>query len=180
MDRLESSRATFVAALTARPVTRPPAAELTADDAQLLDTAGLSQGHTDARAADAETTALIKHLVATALTADEVANGLGITTAQVHTTRLARQLWAITDGQSWLFPAPQFETSADRQPLCVIRGMEQVLETLPEDLHPIAIDGFLRTPQPDLATDRPVTPREWLLGGGDISTVVAAASAAYH
>ena len=172
MDRLGISRATFVAALSATPVTRPPAAELTADDAQLVDTAGLSQSYTDAWGSDAEITARIKHLVGTALTSDEVANGLAITTAQVQHKRRARQLWAITDGQSWLFPAPQFETSNDGHQLRVIRGIGQVLKSRPQDLHPLAVEGFLRTPQPDLTTDRAVTPLEWLLGGGDISTVV--------
>lgn len=180
MDRPDNSRATFVVALAATPATQPPAAELTAGDARLLDKEGLSQCHADAWAADAEITARIKHLVTTALTAAEVANGLGITTTEVHEKQLARRLWAITDGQSWMFPAPQFEIGNDGHHLRVIRGIDQVLKALPEDLHPIAVQGFLNTPQPNLSTDRAATPLEWLQGGGDIATAVTAASAAYH
>ncbi|MBF9352763.1 hypothetical protein BKG80_00110 [Mycobacteroides chelonae] len=180
MDLLEITRATFVDALAATPVTRPPAAELTAGDARLLEKEGLSQCHADAWGADAEITARIKHLVTAALTADEVANGLGITTTEVHEKQLARRLWAITDGRLWIFPAPQFEIGNDGHHLRVIRGIDQVVKSLPEDLHPIAVEGFLSTPQPDLLTDRPTTPLEWLLGGGDISTVLAVASAAYR
>lgn len=179
MDRPDNSRATFVVALAATPVTRPPAAELTAGDAGLLDKEGLSQCHADAWGADAEITARIKHLVTAALTADEVANGLGITTTEGHEKQLARRLWAITDGRSWIFPGPQFEIDNGHQ-LRVIRGIDQVVKSLPEDLHPIAVEGFLSTPQPDLSTARPTTPLEWLLGGGDISTVLAVASAAYR
>lgn len=101
----------------------------------------------------------------TALTSVEVANGLGITTAQVHRKRRARQLWGITDRQLWLFPAIQFESRVDSHLLRAVRGMEQVLKALPEDLHPIAVEGFLSTARPDLLIDRPVTPLQWLLGG---------------
>ncbi|CPU62639.1 Uncharacterised protein [Mycobacteroides abscessus] len=159
---------------------QPPAAELTADDARLLDPAGFTQSHSDVWTAGAETTSRIDHLVGTALTADEVANGLGIAAVHVHQRRLARRLWGITDGQSWLFPAPPFEISDDGRQLRVIRGMDRVLRALPEGLHPVAIEGFLDTPQPDLSTDRPMTPLEWLRGGGDTITVVTVASAARY
>lgn len=176
---MNTSRATFLAALAATPTAQPPATELTADDAQLLDTTDLSDNSTATRTAHTETTQNIRRLVCTALTAHEVAEKLGITTAQVQQARVARRLWGITDGQSWIFPSSQFETSDDSQQLRVIRGMEQVFKALPQDLHPLAIEGFLGTPQPDLLADQPVTPRQWLLRGGDITTLIAVASDAY-
>lgn len=94
--------------------------------------------------------------------------------------QLALELWGITDGQSWIFPASQFETNGDGHPLRVIRGMADVLKALPADLHPIAVESFLCTPQANLSSDHPVTPLEWLRRGGAVATLVTAALAAYR
>ncbi|PVA44675.1 hypothetical protein DDJ48_01735 [Mycobacteroides abscessus] len=180
MDRRENRRATFVAALAVQPATRKPAAELTTDAARLLDTNGFRENTAAARTADTQTASRISDLVNTSLTVDEVAEGLGITAARVHQKRLAHELWAITDGQAWIFPAPQFDTTDADHPLHAIPGIGKVFKALPEDLHPLAVEGFLNTPHPDLSSDRPVTPREWLRHGGDIATLVTVASNAYR
>ena len=46
----------------------------------------------------------------------------------------------------------------------------------PADLHPVAVAGFLRTPQADLFQGRPMTPVEWLREGGDVDQAIAAAA----
>ena len=178
MDRL-GTRATFVAALTASPPMRPQPTQVIDRDARLLDAADFRESSAEAFLADIEITKRISHLVATAFTVDEVAEGLRITGAQVHRKRLKRQLWGITDGQSWMLPTLQFESHNDCGPLRVIPGIDQVFKALPEDLHPLAVEGFLSTPQPDLYTNHPVTPREWLHNGRDIATVITVASAVY-
>lgn len=91
--------------------------------------------------------------------------------------RLAGELWAIPDGQSWVFPVLQFETGDNGGPTRQVRGLDQVLKALPRDLHPVAVAGCLRTPQADLFHDRPMTPIGWLRAGGDIDRAVTAAAA---
>jgi len=108
--------------------------------------------------------------------AEDVASGLKISASRVRQKRLARELWAIADGQSWVFPVPQFETGDSGGPVRVVRGLDQVFKALPEDLHPVAVDGFLHAPQAELYLDRPLTPLEWLRGGGDIDQAVSAAA----
>ena len=112
----------------------------------------------------------------TAFTADEVATGLGVSASRVRQKRLAGELWAIPDGQTWLFPMLQFETGDNGGPARQVRGLDQVFKALPSDLHPVAVAGFLRTPQPDLFQGRPMTPVEWLRDGGDVDQAVTAAA----
>ena len=114
-------------------------------------------------------------MAVTAFNAEEVAAGLGITASRVRQKRLAGELWAIPDGKTWVFPVMQFETSADGGPRRQVRGLARLFQALPDDLHPAAVAGFLRTPQPDLFHDRSMTPLEWLRDGGDVDQAVAAA-----
>ncbi|WP_235661547.1 hypothetical protein [Mycobacteroides abscessus] len=183
MDRFEINRTTFVAALKTMSPTRPWAARLPEEDARLLDAADFPEDPSAALAAELQTAGRIGHLVGTAFTVEEVAKGLGITTSRVRQKRLARELWGIANGQSWVFPVPQFDTGEDGRPASVVRGLEQMIKVLPPDLHPAAVEGFLFTPQPELVAGlggHQMSPLEWLRGGGDIAVVVAAADAAYR
>jgi hypothetical protein len=87
----------------------------------------------------------------------------------VRQKRIAGELWAIPDGNRWIFPELQFETSDNGGPTRHVRGLDQVFKTLPQDLHPVAVARFLLTPQPDLFHGRPMTPVEWLRDGGDVA-----------
>lgn len=183
MNRLEVDRPTFISALRAMPAVRPWAVGLTEEDARLLDDAGFQDDGAHTLAADLETAGRMGHLMVTAYGATAVAEGLGITPSRVRQKRLAGELWAILDGQSWVFPALQFETREDdggRTSLRPIRGLDQVFKVLPDDLHPVAVEGFLLTVQPELFSQRPMTALEWLRSGGDAAAVVALASAAYR
>jgi hypothetical protein len=81
----------------------------------------------------------------------------------------ARQLLGIRRADGWRLPAWQF--GIDGHPL---PGLEQVVRTLPADLHPVVIARFFATPAPELRMGRRlVSPREWLAGGGEPSAVVA-------
>ena len=175
-DRFDITTSQFVAALKVMPALRPWSASLTEDEARLLDDANFPENHDAYLAAGTEIAGLAAHLAVSAFTAEEVASGLGVSASRVRQKRLAGKLWAIPDGQSWVFPVLQFETSADGGPIRQVRGLDQVLKALPEGLHPVAIAGFLRTPQPDLFHDRPMTPVEWLRAGGDVDQAIAAAA----
>jgi hypothetical protein len=115
-------------------------------------------------------------LISTAYTAAEVASGLGVNDSRVRQRRLARTLWAIDDGGTWVYPVVQFEQlSADggASKLKQVRGLDQVLPALPPDLHPTSVAGFLLTPQPDLRIDgQPKSVRDWLLSGGAVDPVL--------
>lgn len=175
-DRFEISTVDFIAALKALPALRPWAASLTENEARLLDDVDFPEDRDTYLAAGTEIAGHAAHLAVTAFTAEEVASGLGVTASRVRQKRLAGDLWAIPDGQRWVFPILQFETSADGGPSRQIRGLDQVFKALPPSLHPIAITGFLRTPQPDLFHDRPMTPVEWLRDGGEIDQAITAAA----
>lgn len=175
-DRFDITTSQFVAALKVMPALRPWSASLTEGEARLLDDANFPEDRDAYLAAGTEIAGFAAHLAVSAFTAEEVANGLGVGASRVRQKRLAGELWAIPDGQSWVFPMLQFETSADGGPTRQVRGLDQVLKALPEGLHPVAIAGFLRTAQPDLFHDRPMTPVEWLRAGGDVDQAIAAAA----
>jgi hypothetical protein len=102
----------------------------------------------------ADVIAHMARLISTAYTAAEVASGLGVNDSRVRQRRLARTLWAIDDGGTWVYPVVQFEqVSADggASKLKQVRGLDQVLPALPPDLHPTSVAGFLLTPSAGLA-----------------------------
>ena len=64
--------------------------------------------------------------------------------------------------QGWRLPAWQFNGSG------VLPGLEVVLRAVPADQPALVVAAFMNTPQADLViSDRPATPRQWLLAGGD-------------
>ncbi|QNJ94867.1 hypothetical protein HZU40_11805 [Mycolicibacterium fluoranthenivorans] len=175
-DRFNITTTDFVAALKRLPALRPWATSLTEDEARLLDDADFAEDHDAHVAAATEVAGQMASLTVTAFTAKEVAVGLGVTAARVRQKRLAGELWAISDGPRWIFPVMQFETNAHGVPTRQVRGLDQVFKALPAGLHPVAIAGFLSTPQADLLRSRALTPVEWLRAGGDIDAAVAAAA----
>lgn len=124
----------------------------------------------------AAATAHTSRLTATGFTAEEVAIGLQISAREVDRMRLARELWTIPDGPAWRFPAAQFDTNPQtHRPIRQVPGLAHVLVALPADLHPLSINGFLHTTQPDLCNGREQTPLEWLRGGGHSDAAIRAA-----
>jgi len=176
-DRYAISVPDFIAVLKDHPSPSTDTVALTEHEARLLDDAGFTEDFGAFVASDTETVSEVARLAVTAFTAEEVATGLGISASRVRQKRLARELWAIPDGRSWVFPVPQFETDDSGGPTRLVRGLDRVLAALPADLHPLAVAGFLTTPQGSLYTDRAMTPLEWLRAGGDVGEAVAAAGA---
>ncbi|WP_231965513.1 helix-turn-helix domain-containing protein, partial [Mycobacterium sp. E802] len=125
-DRFAITTTEFVAALKGLPALRPWAAALTEDEAGLLDEANFPEDRDAYVAAGTEIVGHTAHLAVTAFTADDVAKGLGVSASRVRQKRLAGELWAIPDGQSWVFPTLQFETGADGGPTRQVRGLDQV------------------------------------------------------
>lgn len=174
-DRFNLSRADLITALRTFPSQRPWAASLTAEQARLLDDAGLVE---DPEAYTEIATDVITHmawLISTAYTSAEVASGLGVKESWIRQRRLARTLWAVDVNRAWVYPAVQFDvdTVNGRRTLKQVRGLEQVLPALPTDLHTTAVAGFLLTPQQELCIDnRPCAVRDWLHSGGSVDPVL--------
>lgn len=173
-------REDMLAALKTLPAIRPWAAELSPDEARLLDDAGFTENPDAYARVAADTVAHMALLVNTAYSAREVAAALNVNESRVRQRRLARTLWAINDNGAWVFPALQFETDPQTGlPHKQIRGLDKVFAALAPNLHPVAVAGFLRTPHPDLALQgRPVHPLEWLQSGGDVDPVLRLVEAA--
>lgn len=175
-DHFEITSAEFIVALKTLPILPPWAAALSEEAARLLDEADFQEDRDAYLASTVQSAGHAGRLAVTAFTAEEIAAGLNISASRVRQKRLAHELWAIADGPSWVFPVPQFETDDNSGPIRVVRGLDKVFKALPKDLHPVAVDGFLNTPQAELSLDRPLTPLEWLRGGGDIDLAVTAAA----
>jgi hypothetical protein len=69
---------------------------------------------------------------------------------------------------SWKIPRFQFGQDG------LIRGMKEVLRVLNSDLHPLEVQTWFRTPNPDLLDEeeRKLSPLQWLGMGEDIEAVV--------
>lgn len=179
-ERFGLDRADLVAALKTLPAIRPRAASLSEYEARVLDESGFTEDSQAYQQVAADTVAQTAVLITTAYSAAEVADALGVNESRVRQRRIARTLWAIEDNGAWVFPALQFERDkATDRPRKQIRGLDKVFAGLPADLHPVAVAGFLRTPQADLQINgRPETPLRWLSSGGDVEAVLRAVEAA--
>lgn len=147
-------------------------ATLPADDQALLEAGGLRFGG-GVEQAVLTTGAAWAALLASSVTPAEVADALGVDASRVR-HRLA-------DGALLALPAPgrrrllpRFQLADDLTPL---PGLAVVLAALPDDLHPLEVEGFFTTPQPELVLRRrAVSPRAFLLGGGDPAVVARVAA----
>jgi hypothetical protein len=178
-DKFGLQRADMVAAMELMPPIRPYTAGLTDHDARLLDEAGFTAE--PAPYAEVITAALAHtaRLLNTAATVDEVAAALGVNESRIRQRRLDHSLWAIDVDNQWLFPVMQFEEDHRGSGRRQIRGLDQVFKALPHDLHPVAVAGFLTTPQPNLALNgHPTSPVIWLGSGGDVAAVLDLVEAA--
>lgn len=109
--------------------------------------------------------------VAQALTTGQVADLLGIDPSRVrHRVRQAHLYAVPGTTRERRLPMWQFDGAS------VVPGLREVLVALPRGLHPLEVAGFMLTSQPELDVDgEPVSPRDWLRHGGDVSAVAALA-----
>ncbi len=175
LDRFGLRRTDLITALKAIPSQRPWAAALSTSDARILDETGLTEDPDAYAQIAADVTAHMARLYATAYSAAEVRDGLGVSDSRVRQRRLAHTLWAIDDGGAWVYPALQFENPTGTPlKLKPVRGVDEVLPALLSlDLHPTAVAGFLITPQPDLRiAGQPTSVRDWLVHGEPVAPVL--------
>lgn len=102
------------------------------------------------------------------LTVEQAAKLLLVDGSRVRHRLRDRALYGFKIGGGLRLPTWQFHRHE------AIPGLRAVLAVLPAGMHPLEVAGLLTTPDPDLAVaDEPVSPRDWLIGGGDVSAVVA-------
>ena len=74
-------------------------------------------------------------------------------------------LYGVKAGRENRLPAFQFEGGGE------VPGIAEVLARIDRSVHPVAVLNWFVLPNPDLYLEedeaRPVSPRHWLLSGGD-------------
>jgi len=154
-------------------VRRPvdPAREVPAEEAAALARAGILLEPVDYYGADdpvVRTAAKYAAIVASSLTVAQAAAKLGIDPSRVRHRLAARKLYGIRLPSGWRLPAFQFE--GDK----LVPNIDRVLPRLDPGLHPLGVINWFTLPNVDLFFDEdetPVSPLEWLRGGGDPRTL---------
>lgn len=101
------------------------------------------------------------------LSVEQAASVLMVDGSRVRHRVGDRALYAFKIGAALRLPRWQFN---EHDP---IPGLRSVLAALPADLHPLEVAGFMTTPDAGLVvSEEPLTPRDWLVGGGDIHLVI--------
>ena len=111
-------------------------------------------------------------LLEESLSAVEAAKLLHVDVSRVRQRLRGRSLFGIEHEGSWRLPRFQFERRL------VIPGLAHILEALPRDLFPLDVVDWFVLSDSDLQLDSdasPLSPREWLLSGRPVDTVVTLA-----
>ena len=104
-------------------------------------------------------------LLASALTTREAARLLEVSESRIRQRLSEGTLYGVKAGRENRLPAFQFEGGGE------VPGIAEVLTRMDRSVHPVAVLNWFALPNPDLYLDegeaRPVSPRHWLLSGGD-------------
>lgn len=147
-----------------------PERELTAAEEAVLTEEGLGAGELDATAIQRSAESFLR-MLAEALTAKEAAELLEISDSRVRQLLGERRLYGVKVDGDWRLPRWQF---VGNQP---VPGLDRVLPRFSAGLHPLAVQGFLRSPKPELLIgNEEVSPLEWLISGGDPEPVAELAA----
>jgi hypothetical protein len=102
-------------------------------------------------------------------TAAQVAARLHIALHEVDVWREQGALFAFVADGTLHYPTWQFTEAADHP---VLPHLAALTAAFRDDMHPASILGFFSTPQRGAKMDgQPMTPRQWLIQGGDVRTL---------
>jgi hypothetical protein len=111
-------------------------------------------------------------LLETSYSTSEAAKYLKVDASRIRQRLREHSLFGIDyDGEKRL-PRFQFERQQ------VIPGLREVIAALPKGLSPLDVAEWFLSPNPDLedaGQEKPLSPRDWLLRGAPVGTVVALA-----
>lgn len=109
-------------------------------------------------------------IMASALTVREAAALLGVSEGRVRQKVSAGSLYSARVRGERRLPRFQFSEGGE------VPGMGEVARSVPGGVHPVALQNFFMSPNPDLYLDAeeevPVSPRDWLLSGGAPEAVI--------
>lgn len=160
----------------ARRLTTPqidPAVHFTERERVALADSGLNLTPLDTAEADPRARAVAEQAVLrdTALTVGQAADRVGVDSSRIRHRISERRLLGWKDRGGWRLASWQFTEDG------VLPGLDVVLATMPADQPALVLANFMTTPQDDLEMgERPATPRDWLLSGGDPHPVAELAS----
>jgi len=151
-----------VAEMPLRRVGDEPGREFTRGEVEALSQGGLDLSRASGEGL-ARTAARYAALRAVALTECEAAALLGVSESRVRQRIGERTLYAVRAGRERRLPRFQFAGEG------LVPNVGDVLREIPEDAHPLAVEGWFASPDPDLVFgegEDPLSPRDWLLSGG--------------
>jgi excisionase family DNA binding protein len=171
----ESLLDVMAAELTRGPVSDSSASAFSAHERSVLRAANVDLSGPPPSASPAATTAsAYARMLGEALTVDECARRLGVTSGRVRQRVNERTVHAVRSRArgEWRLPRWQFDDHG------VVSGLEAVLPGLAESLHPLAVEHFMTSAVPDLEVNGAIlSPVQWLQSGGDPQAVVELAAA---
>jgi excisionase family DNA binding protein len=144
-----------------------PLGELSPGEAEAMGEGGLDLSPPSSDEPDplAVTASRYAALLASSLTTREAAGLLSVSEGRVRQRLKHGTLYAVKAGRENRLPAFQFEGGGE------VPGLGTVVRALRPGAHPVAVLNFFVNPNQDLYLDeeegRPVSPRDWLLSGGD-------------
>lgn len=110
-------------------------------------------------------------IFADALTVEEAAASLKVTPGRVRQMLNDGSLYGMKVEAGWLIPAFEFANGE------LVRNIRTVNTALRPGLHPVAVFNWFTLPDQGLRIENvPVSPREWLLSGGDPERVARSAA----
>ncbi len=173
-DIAEEARRFVVYVISEMPTGRwvaDPGKEFTEEEIMALKEGGLDLSPRESKPDPlARTAAKYVALLASALTTKEAAEVLEVGESRIRQRLGEGTLYGVKAGRENRFPAFQFEAGKE------VPGIAQVLKHVDRSLHPVAVLNWFMLPNPDLFLDEeeanPVSPRHWLLSGGDPEVLV--------
>ncbi|GHF04684.1 hypothetical protein GCM10011600_01430 [Pseudolysinimonas yzui] len=149
--------------LSESPLVRHETHQFSEGEAAILATSGVNlEGAADGiHDPTAATAARIALLMAESLTTADCAAQLRVSPGRVRQRISAKTLYAFDDGGEWRIPIWQFVGRSQ------VVGLEKVAQSIPTDVHPLAVQNFMARPSVDLLVDGvSLSPLEWLASGG--------------
>jgi len=156
-----------------RHVAADPTSQLTTSDVEQLRAGGLRPSADLAayHQVRARTAAQTAALLASSMSVGQVAERLGVDPSRVRQMLAERALLAVKEGGEWRVLDLQF---GDRR---LVPNIGAVARAIPQGLPLVGVANWLTAPEPDLeVAGTPVSPIDWLSGGGDPGPVVDLAS----
>jgi excisionase family DNA binding protein len=146
----------------------PAAAALPVETADFLHQhSGVVPGDSSVTGAAGQAVAATATLAQTSLSVQEAAELLGVHASRVRHRIADGAVHAVRVGRANRLPAWQFNDGH------LLSGLSAVLGALPAGLHPLEVEGFFMTPQPELSIGGTVrSSRDWLIAAGDPKPVV--------